>query len=580
MSKILSISAVGHDCGVAYIVDGEIKHCFAEERFTRIKGVLNQMVFPTFSLQKLLEVENISLYDDDLIIVMPKMILSGFEELKELSSKKLIQLYEHHYSHACSSYYISGFKEDTLIITYDGGDSSLIDYQILTPEIVKEIEECGVPIHNPKSHIDDWYKKWRENPHDLENFNPKEYPIIIPEGKWTSQWKWDRDTKYTVSIGSNNNIDLKYQVSSTDSIASLWHDITDMLGYVGGKDEGKLVGLAAQGKFNQEMYDNLSPHFTFNKQDFRWYGQGVREYFRSLNTFDFKVKQDIAYMLQMFTEQYMLEFVSYFKSKFPDTNKLCLAGGLFANVKLNQKINEYAGFDEIFIAPAMSDEGLALGAAIAKSVELGEFKVKKIKNAFLGIETIDLEEVEDIEIEPLDPIKVASWLKDNKVIGVFANRREWGPRALGGTSIMYNPTDPNAQNYINFRLNRSEVMPFAPVVLDGYEEELFYCYKSKYASEFMTLCYNVKEQWVEKIPGVINIFDGTARPQIAKKDNEPFYSILTEFYNQTGVPSTMNTSFNVHGEPIINTLHEALKHLKNGVIDYLVTNNKIYKLKL
>jgi carbamoyltransferase len=282
----------------------------------------------------------------------------------------------------------------------------------------------------------------------------------------------------------------------------------------------------------------------------------------------------------MFTEQYMLEFVSYFKSKFPDTNKLCLAGGLFANVKLNQKINEYAGFDEIFIAPAMSDEGLALGAAIAKSVELGEFKVKKIKNAFLGIETIDLEEVEDIEIEPLDPIKVASWLKDNKVIGVFANRREWGPRALGGTSIMYNPTDPNAQNYINFRLNRSEVMPFAPVVLDGYEEELFYCYKSKYASEFMTLCYNVKEQWVEKIPGVINIFDGTARPQIAKKDNEPFYSILTEFYNQTGVPSTMNTSFNVHGEPIINTLHEALKHLKNGVIDYLITNNKIYKLKL
>lgn len=584
MSKVLSISTVGHDCGVAYIVDGKIKYCLAEERFTRIKGVLNQMVFPTFSLQKLLELENISLDDEELIVVMPKMVLCGFEELKELSSKKHVKLYDHHYSHACSSYYISGFEDDTLIITYDGGDSSLTDEEILTPELVEKISIMGIPTHNPKSHIEDWYYKWRESiklgKEIIEEYSPKEWPIILHPGKWDSQWKWDRDVKYTVSLGSNNSIIPQYKIQGTDSLASLWHDVTDLLGFVGGKDEGKVVGLAAQGEFSQEIYDNINFYFKFNSKDFKWDGGKVREYFKTLNISDFRTKQNIAYMLQMFTEQYMLEFISFFKSQFPQLKKLALAGGLFANVKLNQKINEYAGFEEIFIAPAMSDEGLALGAAIAKSVELGEFKVQKIKNAFFGVKSNDLDNIEGVKVEDLDYSKVASWLKENKVIGVFANQREWGPRALGGTSIMYNPTDPNAQNYINSRLNRSEVMPFAPVVLDGFEEDLFYCYKSKYASEFMTLCYNVKEQWVDKIPGVINIFDSTARPQIVKENNEPFYSILTEFYNQTGIPSTMNTSFNVHGEPIINTLHEALNHLKNGVIDYVVTNNKIYKLEL
>lgn len=580
MSKILSISAVGHDCGVAYIVDGNIKYCLVEERFTRIKGVLNQMVFPTFSLQKLLELENLSLDDEDLIIVMPKMVLCGFDELKELSSKKNIKLYEHHYSHACSSYYISGFEDDTLIITYDGGDSSLIDETFLTPEILDKIEGMGVPIHNPKSYIEDWYYKWRESEQNKTEYSPEEWPIIVPEGKWSSQWKWDRDTKYSIFLGSNNTITPLYSVSSTDSLASLWHDITDLLGYVGGKDEGKLVGLAAQGKFNQEIYNNIGSYFKFNSNNFSWEGQKVREYLKTLNVEKFSVKQDIAYMLQMFTEQYMLEFISYFKNKFPNTKKLALAGGIFSNVKLNQKINEHSEFEEIFVAPAMSDEGLALGAAIAKSVEMGEFQVKKIDNAFFGVSVEDSIIDENLEIEEFNASTIASFLKDNKVIGVFANRREWGPRALGGTSIMYNPSDPNAQQYINSRLNRSEVMPFAPAVLDGFENELFYCFKSKYAAEFMTICYTVKEQWVKKIPGVINTFDSTARPQITKKDNQPFYPILKEFYNKTGLPILMNTSFNVHGEPIINTFQEAVNHLKNGVIDYLVTNTKIYKLKL
>ena len=581
MSKIIGLSAVGHDCGVAYIVDGKIKHCFAEERFTRIKGILNQFVFPTLSLQKLQEIEGISIYDDDVIVVMPKMVLCGFDELEELVSKKEIKLYEHHYSHACSSYYISGFEEDTLILTYDGGDSSLTDAEELTLEVIQSIKDTKPPYNNPKAHISDWYAKWRESiklgKETIDEHSPKEWPITIPDGTlWTSQWKWDRDSKYSISLGSKGKITPITLVSSTNSIASLWHDVTDLLGFVGGKDEGKLVGLAAQGKFNKTIYDNIGHLFDFNTIDYKWHNHvNVLEYFRSLNTHEFSVKQDIAYMLQMLTEQYMLDMVTYFKNLIPNATKLCLAGGLFANVKLNQKLNEYLDFEEIFVAPAMSDEGLALGAAIAHSVKLGEFKLQKLEDLFLGNLTYEITIPSDVKVEEFNPTHVAQLLQNRKVIGVFANRREWGPRALGATSIMYDPTDPNAQEYINHRLNRSEVMPFAPVVLSGKEDLLFYCYKSKYAAEFMTLCYNVKEQWAPKIPGVINTFDNTARPQIAKPGNEPFYSILNEFYNLTGIPCSMNTSFNIHGEPIINHPAEAINHLQNGVIDYLILNNKL-----
>jgi carbamoyltransferase len=119
-------------------------------------------------------------------------------------------------------------------------------------------------------------------------------------------------------------------------------------------------------------------------------------------------------------------------------------------------------------------------------------------------------------------------------------------------------------------------MPFAPIVLAGFESELFYCYKSKYAAKFMTICYDVKEQWVEKIPGVINQFDNTARIQIVDESNEPFYSILKRFYELKKIPALLNTSFNVHGEPIINKVEEAFTHLKNGVVDYLVVGENLY----
>ena len=130
------------------------------------------------------------------------------------------------------------------------------------------------------------------------------------------------------------------------------------------------------------------------------------------------------------------------------------------------------------------------------------------------------------------------------------------------------------------RLKREEIMPFAPIILEEYIDEVCYYDKSKYTSEFMTMCYNVRENWIPKIPAVINIFDGTARPQVVNKiRHKYFHNILTAYNNLTNIPVLMNTSFNSHGEPIINSPKEALDHLKNGTIDYLIINNKILNIK-
>ena len=122
-------------------------------------------------------------------------------------------------------------------------------------------------------------------------------------------------------------------------------------------------------------------------------------------------------------------------------------------------------------------------------------------------------------------------------------------------------------------------MPFAPIVMEEYVEDVCYVYKSKRTAEFMTLCYTVKEQWANKIPAVINFYDNTARPQVVNKDRHSlFHKILSAYNDRSKIPVLMNTSFNGHGEPIINSPNHALKHLAEGTVDLLIINNKIYKL--
>ena len=295
---------------------------------------------------------------------------------------------------------------------------------------------------------------------------------------------------------------------------------------------------------------------------------------------DVEFRNNFAFTLQYYTEEIFKEFLADIKTQYPEYNKLCLSGGLFANVKLNQMINNLGWFDEIFIHPAMGDSGLALGSAISKATEIGDITTPvRLDNVYLG-ENFSKEEwdqhLEGFNTEPLDIKKVGKYLDEGKIIGLFQGRTEYGPRALGNRSIICKPTERDTHEKLNQRLKRTEIMPFAPSIMEDHFEEIYEEDKSKYSAEFMTLCFNVKEEWLPKIPAVTQELDRSGRPQIVKQSVNPiYYNIINEYYKTSGIPIILNTSFNAHGEPINNYPHQVLKHLKEGIIDMIVTENYI-----
>jgi len=174
--------------------------------------------------------------------------------------------------------------------------------------------------------------------------------------------------------------------------------------------------------------------------------------------------------------------------------------------------------------------------------------------------------------------KVGKLIDDGNVVGVFIGRTEYGPRALGNRSIVVKPTDRDTHERLNQKLKRTEIMPFAPSVLEEFAGDIFDIKQSSYTAEFMTICYNTKKEWLEKIPAVVHHVDGTARPQIVNKKRNPnFHNIISAYEKYSGIPLVLNTSLNAHGEPINNYPHQVIKHLLDDSVDYIVTEDYILK---
>jgi carbamoyltransferase len=541
--KIVGTFNGGHDHSWSLIENNNIVACYSEERFSRIKSCYSKYAFPIFSLDALQKDFDIDIMSDKIELVAAKPINVNTPEIINILNHRSIKLYGHHFSHACGAYYTSGFDENTLIASIDGGDAG--------DDIFTEINKDNV----------NKYSIWK-NTHNFGIF-------------------------YTVRDGKIVEIDKNLRLKH-GSVANLWMITCNAFDLLENKDEGKIMGLAAQGKFDQKIYNWFN---FFIKNDCYITYNTTYKYFRDLlkNLSPEKqldLKRKIAYNLQYVTEEHTLKLLNDINNKYGPFKNICLTGGLFANVKLNQKINEYLSFSNVWVYPAMSDEGLSLGSAIAHGVELEIFKNRRIDNVFFGKKYTDIETNKfildfpknyrkNIYVQKLDYNIIGDLLVKGKVIGLYDGSSEYGPRALGNRSIMVEPTKKETHEYINMRLKRDEIMPFAPIILEEYINDVCHYYKSKYTSEFMTMCYNVKDNWIKKIPAVINVYDGTARPQVVNKKHTHFYNILTKFYEKTGIPVLMNTSFNGHGEPIINSPKDALDHLSNGTIDYLIINNKI-----
>ena len=221
----------------------------------------------------------------------------------------------------------------------------------------------------------------------------------------------------------------------------------------------------------------------------------------------------------------------------------------------------------------MSDGGLAYGACLDQY----PWSLRPIKNMYLGPEYSDQEIKNALIKNNLNfekpenaPKKIALLLADSKVVARFGGRMEYGPRALGNRSILYRPDIPEVNDWLNKSLNRTEFMPFAPVTMREYAKECYLGLEgAERSAEYMTITFKCTDKMQKKAPGVVHL-DGTARPQLLRRNVNPFYyDIISYFYKETGIPTLVNTSFNMHEEPIVCSPEDAIRSFKLGKIDIL-----------
>ncbi len=551
----MNILGIGNstNSNVTLIVNDKIVYAAQEERFARVKQI---KTYPLKAIEDCLRFARLN-YDDINYVVCGgwkntdlDVLEDYFESVKngypsDTAAKKMfwsmerdfayredfyinsarlfknatIKVFEHHYAHACSAFYPSSFEE-FYILTADGrGDGQSVVF-----------------------------------------------------------WKADRQ----------NGLQKIKTFCELKSLGALYGQITGVLGFKPDRHEGKITGLAAYGKespflefLNGIFYEKdgeivVSAEFVpFLSYDYSSIKQFIDDNGCS--------KEDVAYAVQNVLECVIVALV---KKYVPSGSNLCMAGGVFGNVKLNQRIREQCLLQNYYVFPEMGDGGMGFGAAIAMAKELGINDIK-FENAFLGPkyewDCVDLDKYDVIKCESvyLCAKKASELIIDGKVAGVFTGRMEYGPRALGARSIMLDATNADVNAVMNKRLNRTEFMPFAPVTLLDEVEKMYVDFDRKDVNaEYMTTCYVCTDVMAKMSPAVVHV-DNTARPQVISQSypNVLYYEILKTYYDKTGIPSLVNTSFNNHEEPIVCTPLDALDSLDKDNIDFVVTDCMIISKK-
>jgi carbamoyltransferase len=382
--------------------------------------------------------------------------------------------------------------------------------------------------------------------------------------------------------------DLLVQPLPTDSLGYAYAMMTAALGFVPMRHEGKLTGLAALGQ--PVIADKIAERFSVDDfgrvlSDFRDFDE-----FRGFITRVAKgiSREDASASIQKVLEDTVLRSVSRLLQRHK-ARHLGVAGGVFANVRLNRLLAEKLPIDEIFIFPAMGDEGMPAGGALCYLLQRDGLphwlkQRHRLRDVYFGRDYTDaidiaLKAAAGVRATGEAPIEgAARRLSAGQIGAIYTGRMEYGPRALGARSILANPSRRETHDLLNTRLARSEFMPFAPVIAAEKATEVFdVTAVNAYACRFMTITCNVKPQWRERIAAVVHV-DGSARPQVIEREANPlYYDILAAFERESELPVLVNTSFNVHEEPIVNKPSECLRALLDERMDFVVTTKGIYE---
>jgi len=413
---------------------------------------------------------------------------------------------------------------------------------------------------------------------------------------WTSDGYGDRvyyslyrlkDGAITAEIGGERESLGRQRAQRRESaMGRLYHDATEALGFRPMRHEGKVLGLAA---FGEPVHLKLLRSFYRVTPDGRIEATaGRREIRDTVRRIAKEGPRDVvAASVQAVLEEVMLEAMERIVERH-QPKALGVAGGVFSNVKLNQRLAERFAFDEVFVYPAMTDCGEPAGGIL-------EFLLARDGAATWLASRYPLADVyfgrnyDDVADEAFRQAgatavasgdvatAVAGLVADGKIVGTYLGRMEYGPRALGARTILAAATDRKINDWMNKRLDRTEFMPFAPVVrADRADGPFRLGANMRGSARFMTITCDVAPEWRERIPAVVHV-DGTARPQLVERSQNPVYhDVLTAYEKLTGLPVLINTSFNAHEEPIINAPGECVRALKDGRVDYVTTGHTVW----
>ena len=590
MTSILGISAFYHDSAACILKDGDIVAAAQEERFTRKK---HDSSYPYNAIEFVLDFANLKLSEVDQIIFFEKPFLK-FERLLET------------YVAFAPKGFISFSKAMPIWIK-----EKLFQKNLLFNKLKKHDKnyQSDKNIFFSEHHLSHAASAFFPSPFD-------EAVILTADG--VGEW-----ATTTVAIGKGNKLEIKKEIHFPHSLGLLYSAFTYYTGFKVNSGEYKLMGLAPYGK---EIYVDKIKKLIDIKDDgtFRLdqkyfnYATGLtmtNDKFNNLfgskprNPQNEKITQfhmDIAASIQKVTEEIIIKLAKSIRNEYKLKN-LCLAGGVALNCVANGKILQEKIFDNIWVQPAAGDAGGSLGAALALW-HIDQHKQRKVnsndnmKGSYLGPEFTQIQIEKELKsiganfetTNYEDLINLASeYLSKEKAIGWFQGRMEFGPRALGSRSILGDPRSDKMQKNLNLKVKyRESFRPFAPSVL---REDLSKWFDINVDSPYMLLVADVNfEKKIEmneeekklfgieklnikrsEIPAVTHV-DYSARIQtVSKKTNKRYYDLISKFKEKTGCPVIVNTSFNVRGEPIVNTPTDAFNCFMGTELDYLVIGNCI-----
>ncbi|HEY4117105.1 MAG TPA: carbamoyltransferase C-terminal domain-containing protein [Byssovorax sp.] len=375
-------------------------------------------------------------------------------------------------------------------------------------------------------------------------------------------------------LGEGGKLRLLSPIPYPHSLGTFYRRVTQALGFKPNRHEGKIVGLAAFGDPNR-LYNEVCARFDLEHPDYFRY-KSAQDPFFERHLVDRYPREDVAAAYQRVLEDVATNYIQRWLKK-TGARKVACAGGVFANVKMNQRVMELPEVDEMFVFPAMGDGGVGTGAAMALHADLVGAMPERLHDVYLGPSYSDAEVERALQASGLAYTRpgdisgaIADQLVANKVVAHFNGAMEFGPRALGNRSILYPATEPSVNKWLNDRLKRTEFMPFAPISLAEHADALYTNVgRVRHACEFMTVTTDCTEQMRRQSPAAVHI-DGTARPQLVRKDVNPeVYAILEKYHARSGIPTLINTSYNMHEEPIVCSPEDAIRAYNDGALEVL-----------